>query len=335
MRNGLKILLAVVAAGSLAIFVWSTRTHEVWCETETARNLRQRNLTAPRLQTIVQVLADVARGETMIFAHRGGFDCEEQDMAPENSVANVEKALQMGLEGLETDLWRTSDGQFIIHHDRWLGRTTYPPAGPDVGSDRSRSIEGTSFADIRKLRLKYPSGNVSSQKVPTLEELIRAGKGRTLFLVELKGNSPLYFPEILSIVESARASAQVLFWVTWRPEIVEHFQVFLESGISEVSSLVVWRVGNRSEYDDVVQKFHPRIIDVKPDWLALRLEDHLHIQPREHASLVKHALEEGLVVLVSRVSSDTYLKTLHDMGVRLFVSRAPEPHLANLLEGRL
>jgi hypothetical protein len=335
MNKWLTLSVSMVAAIALAVLAWSASSKVPWCDTESARNLRLRDLPVTGLQTVDRFFADIARGETMIFAHRGGYDCQELDSAPENSLPNVEKAIRMGFRGFETDLWRTNDGQFIIHHDGWLGRTTFPPAGPSDGGDRSRAVERTSFDEIRELRLKYPSGDVSSEKVPTLGELLRAGKGRILFLVELKGDSPLYFPEILSIVENAESSAQVLFWVTWRPEFAEPFQDYLESGITEVSSSVVWRVGNRSEFDDVVQKFDPRMIDLKPDWDALRLEKHLHIQPREHASLVEHALKGSAAVLVSRVSSDSYLQTLHDMGVRVFMSRAPERHLALLLEGRL
>ncbi|GAG48962.1 unnamed protein product, partial [marine sediment metagenome] len=57
--------------------------------------------------------------------------------------------------------------------------------------------------------------------------------------------------------------------------------------------------------------------------------------PRQHAALVDHALASGSVVLVSRLSSDSYLRTLHEKGVRIFMSRSPERHLPHLLEGRL
>jgi hypothetical protein len=223
----------------------------------------------------------------------------------------------------------------VIHHDNWLGRTTDSPAKPQQGEDRTRKEEMTSLDEIRELRLKYPSGRVSTERVPTLRELLVAGRGRIVFLVELKGDAALHFPQILSIVEEAGAQDQVLFWITWKLEFAELFERFLESGMEEVRSSVVWRVKNRAEYEDVVERFDSRIVDLKPSWDELKWEDHLHIPPRQHGALVNHALENGTVILVSRVSSDSYLRTLHEKGVRIFMSRAPERHLTHLIEDRL
>ena len=64
------------------------------------------------------------------------------------SLANVEKAIRMGFDGYETDLWRKSDGQFVVHHDGTLDRTT-------TGSGR---VSDHSLEQIRQLKLKYPSG---------------------------------------------------------------------------------------------------------------------------------------------------------------------------------
>ena len=181
----------------------------------------------------------------------------------------------------------------------------------------------TSLDEIRKLKLKYPSGLVSSEGVPTLRELLEAGQERIVFLIELKGDAALHFPEILSIVEESGSRDQVLFWITWKLKFAELFERHLESGMDEVSSKVVWRVKNLEEYEDVIERFESRIVDLKPSWDALSWEDHLFMPPREHEALVDHAVEQGTLVLVSRVSSDSYLRTLREKGVRISMSRAP------------
>ena len=334
-RVRLRIGLVILAFAGIAISIWLARPAVPWCETPSARMLRERNSSTGAFPRVEDLLQGVAAGKTVIIAHRGGMECEELDRAPENSIANVDKAVRMGLGGYETDLWRTSDGEFVIHHDNWLGRTTHTHASPTENEDRSRKVEHTSFAEIRGLHLRYPSGRVSTERVPRLREFLEAGRGRILFLVELKGDSPIYFPEIVSITEEAGAKEHVLFWITWKREFAELFERYVDRGIESARSSVVWRVKDQAEYEDVIDRFGSRIVDLKPSWDELKWEDHLHIPPHEHASLVDYALERGTVVLVSRLSSDSYLRTLHAKGVRVFMSRAPERHLTYLIEGRL
>ncbi|WP_165972440.1 glycerophosphodiester phosphodiesterase [Paenibacillus piri] len=55
----------------------------------------------------------------MNIAHRGA-----SQYAPENTMAAFYKSLEMGANGLETDLRKSKDGVIILHHDEQLERTT-------------------------------------------------------------------------------------------------------------------------------------------------------------------------------------------------------------------
>ncbi|WP_249861924.1 glycerophosphodiester phosphodiesterase [Paenibacillus konkukensis] len=55
----------------------------------------------------------------MNLAHRGA-----SHYAPENTFAAFYKGLEMGANGLETDLRRTNDGVIILQHDEQLDRNT-------------------------------------------------------------------------------------------------------------------------------------------------------------------------------------------------------------------
>lgn len=63
----------------------------------------------------------------MNLAHRGA-----SEYAPENTLAAFYKGLEMGANGLETDLQMSKDGIVFLHHDRQLDRTTN---GKGVSSD--------------------------------------------------------------------------------------------------------------------------------------------------------------------------------------------------------
>ena len=62
--------------------------------------------------------ADKAGG-TKLIAHRGS-----QFNAPENTIPAFEVAGQQSFYGIEFDVQRTSDGEFVVIHDRSVERTT-------------------------------------------------------------------------------------------------------------------------------------------------------------------------------------------------------------------
>jgi glycerophosphoryl diester phosphodiesterase len=54
-----------------------------------------------------------------VFAHRGGGA-----LAPENTIAAFESGLAAGADGLELDVRLSRDGVVVVHHDKFLDRTT-------------------------------------------------------------------------------------------------------------------------------------------------------------------------------------------------------------------
>ncbi len=89
------------------------------------------------------------------FAHRGA-----RAHAPENTLASFELALKLGANGLESDVWLTSDGVAVLDHDGLISR----------GWGRSRAIGDTRRSDL-------------PEHVPSLAELLeRCGTGYQLSL---------------------------------------------------------------------------------------------------------------------------------------------------------
>ena len=83
------------------------------------------------------------RGNTRIVAHRGAsaLECE-------STAAAFIAAGNRSYWGMETDLRRTVDGQFVCHHDESTGRIC----------EKDRVIEQTTFDELRALRLKDLDG---------------------------------------------------------------------------------------------------------------------------------------------------------------------------------
>ena len=54
-----------------------------------------------------------------IMGHRGA-----RDVAPENSLRSFEAAINCGITCIEFDIHQIKDGNFVVHHDETLERTT-------------------------------------------------------------------------------------------------------------------------------------------------------------------------------------------------------------------
>ncbi|OOC61405.1 glycerophosphodiester phosphodiesterase [Paenibacillus ihbetae] len=92
-------------------------------------------------------------------AHRG-----LSMFAPENTIAAFELAGKSGFWGIECDTYCTTDGRWIVHHDRTVDRMTN-------GMGRTKDF---SFEDIRELDIVAGNGigDYTGLYIPTLEEVL-------------------------------------------------------------------------------------------------------------------------------------------------------------------
>ena len=75
-------------------------------------------LFAQRGETIRKAFLDPKSDRVLVVAHRGNWRS-----APENSVAAIDSAIQMGVDIVEIDIHKTKDGQLILMHDDRVDRT--------------------------------------------------------------------------------------------------------------------------------------------------------------------------------------------------------------------
>jgi len=100
------------------------------------------------------------------IGHRGAMGYE-----PENTLASFSKALALGVDMIELDVYVLKTGELVVIHDDKVDRT----------SDGHGYVEDLSFEDIRKLDV----GN--GETIPTLEEVINLVDRRVPINIELKG----------------------------------------------------------------------------------------------------------------------------------------------------
>lgn len=102
----------------------------------------------------------------LCFAHRGASGHE-----PENTVSAIEKAIALGADWIEVDVYAV-EGELIVIHDKKLDRTT----------------NGTGFVEDTTLEYLRSLDAGKGQRVPTLREVFACVDRRAGINVELKGH---------------------------------------------------------------------------------------------------------------------------------------------------
>ncbi|MHA8262895.1 glycerophosphodiester phosphodiesterase family protein [Lactobacillaceae bacterium Melli_B3] len=95
---------------------------------------------------------------TNILAHRG-----DKANAPENTCLAFQKALNLGVDGIETDVHLTKDGHLVIIHDEDVGRTT----------DHQGLVNDFTLAELKQMNANQNFPQLGFQPVPTLDELVK------------------------------------------------------------------------------------------------------------------------------------------------------------------
>ncbi len=107
-----------------------------------------------------------------ISGHRGGIN----KGFPENSIEALENTLRHTHATFEIDPRLTKDSVIVLMHDATLDRTT-------TGKGK---VGDYTLAELKQLKLKDIDGNVTGYRIPTLEEMIRWAKGKTVLILDKK-----------------------------------------------------------------------------------------------------------------------------------------------------
>ena len=102
--------------------------------------------------------------QPLVIAHRGA-----SAYAPENTLAAIDKAADLGFRWVENDVQRTKDGQLVVVHDDSLNRTTDVE---EVFPDRAPwKVKDFTAAEIARLDAgSWFSPRFAGARVPTLKQ---------------------------------------------------------------------------------------------------------------------------------------------------------------------
>lgn len=111
-------------------------------------------------------------GRVQIIAHRGF-----SGRAPENTVAAIREAIEVGADMAEIDVSLTADDQIVCLHDDKVNRTT----------NGKGHIAELTLAEAQRLDAgSWFSPAFAGERIPTLDAVLEAAKGHILLNIEIK-----------------------------------------------------------------------------------------------------------------------------------------------------
>jgi glycerophosphoryl diester phosphodiesterase len=142
------------------------------------------------------LLEKLAENKILTCAHRG-----YHENAPENSLQSIQNAIEEGIEMAEIDIRQTKDGKFVLMHDSTLDRTT----------NGSGDVTDYTLEELKLLKLKDSRGILTSEQIPTLQEVLNLGRGEIYFDLDIS-NDKVSFDRIYPVVKQYGMIKQSIFY---------------------------------------------------------------------------------------------------------------------------
>ncbi|HHU84720.1 MAG TPA: glycerophosphodiester phosphodiesterase [Clostridiales bacterium] len=119
--------------------------------------------------------------EIKVISHRGA-----NRYAPQNTMPAFEKAVELGVDGIEVDVHMTKDGEIVICHNYTIDET----------SNGLGKIADYSLKELEKFDFgSYFSSRFVGTKIPTLEEFLSLIKSSDIEIMNIEIKTPIHGEE--------------------------------------------------------------------------------------------------------------------------------------------
>ncbi len=109
---------------------------------------------------------EMTKSKPLVIGHRGAMGHET-----ENTLASVQKALDLGVDMIEIDVFKIQSGEIVVFHDKKVDRL----------ANAGGNIEEYNMFQLRQLVLD------GGHKIPMLQEVLKLIDNKVALNIELKG----------------------------------------------------------------------------------------------------------------------------------------------------
>ncbi len=155
---------------------------------------------------------NIKKTDFRIIGHKGA-----SGYAPENTLAAMELALDMGVDMIEIDVHLTKDGEVVVFHDEEVSRTT----------NGTGKIHEMTLEEVKQLDAGSWFGpEFAGEKVPTLREVINLVHGRADILIDIKSKGHEFYDgfaeKIVDIIDEKEDNKEWCIVQSYEQEYLEH-----------------------------------------------------------------------------------------------------------------
>ena len=253
----------------------------------------------------------------LIIAHRGA-----SALAPENTLAAFQKAIEDGADGIEFDVRLAKDGVPVVFHDSTLrrmikkeGRTSHFTSGELQTLDIGAWFNGKNPARA--------SGKFSGETVPTLERLFAFLKGyRGRLYLEMKGS----LTEISALAEVVAKIVRNTDFLS--QTIVKSFKL---EAVKKVKALLpeVYTAALFAPKILTLLRKQSHLIERAKDCRADELSLHYSLATEK---LVRNARREGMPTTIWTADHPIWVRRAREIGVHAIITNNPARLLAKRQE---
>jgi glycerophosphoryl diester phosphodiesterase len=220
------------------------------------------------------------------IGHRGA-----KGYAPENTLLSFQKAIEMGVDGIELDVHLSADGEIMVIHDATIDRTTN---GQGI-------VNSLSLRELKSFRIE------KEHEIPTLIEVLNLVNKRCIINIELKGKGTAI--PVVALIE------KYVLEKNWQ------YPHFLISSFDWVSLLDIHLakplipLGVLTEYDvDLAFAFAKYI-------QAQSIHSYFHLLSKEKTAKMQ---EEGLQVIAWTVNEEEDIQKIKSFHINGIITDYPD-----------
>lgn len=147
--------------------------------------------------------------QTKVIAHRGF-----SGIAPENTMAAFQKAIDHNIEFFELDVHITKDDSVVVIHDSSVDRTT--------SNGKSGKIADMTYAEVRQSKAGYTDKfgeQFKNESIPTLYEALALAKDNIKVCVEIKAYGAE--EQVMRTINALGMNEQVIIFSFYYPVLAK------------------------------------------------------------------------------------------------------------------
>lgn len=226
-------------------------------------------------------------------AHRGASG---PGLAPENTLAAFEMAIQLGTDAIECDVHGTADGAVVVMHDATVDRTTNGKGAiAKMTLEAIKRLDAGSWKDSRYV----------GERVPTLREMLTHIATRVISLIEIK--APQIVDAVVSDIISTQSAGHAVVF-SFNEKAVREVRVL------EPTIATAFLISGQSPKDEAgIAELVKRVIDLGAQAIAPN-----YAMVTE--SLIRAFHAAGLKVWVWTVNEPPLMKKFYQMSVDAIIT---------------